>query len=97
MNITQRLKSGVFAGIFSVTGCVTLNLDDEFALSKRENEGMVWGKITGSAQFTDYQIHYLNYQTGEVGFIKATLVKICSAKGELFTVVLPEGRYTITG
>ncbi|KZN64966.1 hypothetical protein [Pseudoalteromonas luteoviolacea] len=93
----QLLKFIVFGTAIFLVGCANPHIASDYRISEDKGRGVVWGTITYDDQFADYQLHYKNNQTGEVGFLQAELVNLEGFKGGLFVVALPSGPYTLTG
>ncbi|TQF67630.1 hypothetical protein [Pseudoalteromonas luteoviolacea] len=81
----------------SMFGCVTPNLAPKFELSADSGAGIVWGTITYEGQYNDFQLFYINNNSGEIGYVQADLIEMQNARGGIFAVSLPAGSYTLTG
>ncbi|KZN44725.1 hypothetical protein [Pseudoalteromonas luteoviolacea] len=77
----QLLKFIVFGAAIFLVGCATSHIGFDYSVAEDGRRGVVWGTITYDDQFAEYQLHYKNNQTGEVGFIKSELVNLEGGKG----------------
>ncbi|MCG7547441.1 hypothetical protein [Pseudoalteromonas sp. Of7M-16] len=77
-----------------ISGCASQNIDDVYVENVKPSKGVVWGTMSYSGAYADYQLHFQNMDTEESTFI--SLNSNVNEHG-VFAISLPEGAYRIVG
>ncbi|MBQ4834807.1 hypothetical protein [Pseudoalteromonas luteoviolacea] len=77
-----------------ISGCASQNIDDVYVENVKPSNGVVWGTMSYSGVYADYQLHFQNMDTEESIFI--SLNSNVNEDG-VFAISLPEGVYRIVG